>query len=423
MVSALVLAGLGAFVAAVYVVVVVAGAALVGRTDRPHVDLVALATVVVAVGSEPVGDWLESVVTRRIDRGRVSPYDALRRFAASALDGVRPEDVPALMARALVEGTGAAWAGVWLVVDGEPELAAAWPDGATPSAEPGVAGVRERDVVMAGERLALLRLKEGERGPLTPVEERLFTGLAEHAGPVLHGVRLRLELTRRAAELERRAEEVRASRQRCVDAQDDARRRLERDIHDGAQQHLVALAVSLRLVEAVAGRDPDRAAAVLADLGAATDDTIAALTDLARGIYPRALSEEGVGAALRSVVGAAPIAVTVDDRLSARPPAGVEAAVYFSCVEALQNAAKHSGATTIRVTLVDDAGAVEFAVADDGRGFDAGVDHEGVGMANMRDRVDSVGGRLTVVSTPGAGTIVAGSVPAGGDPQCGETAR
>ena len=178
-------------------------------------------------------------------------------------------------------------------------LAATWPptadaDQQPPGADP-PPGRRALTVRLAGEVLGVLRLQEHDRQPLTPVEERLFAGLAAQAGLVLHGVRLRAELAQRVVELSARAEELRVSRERLVDTQDAERRRLERDIHDGAQQHLVALAVNLRLAQTLATRSPERARKVLAEQRAAARTTIDTLVDLSRGIYPRQLAEDGVG--------------------------------------------------------------------------------------------------------------------------------
>ena len=220
------------------------------------------------------------------------------------------------MAQLLAEGTGARWAQVWLMVDDVPELAASWP----PDTErrrrrsvPPTRSLRSLDVVLAGERLGMLRLQEHDDQPLSPVEERLFTGLAAQAGLVLRRVRLRAELARRAVELSARADELQVSRRRLVDALDAERRRLERDIHDGAQQHLVALVVNLRLAQKVAVRSPERAGTVLEQQVDAVDSAIATLVDLARGIYPRALADEGVAAAVREVVRTSSVPVTVTD--------------------------------------------------------------------------------------------------------------
>ena len=270
---------------------------------------------------------------------------------------------------------------------------------------------RARPVNHGGELLGVLVVQERVGVPLTVIEERLFAGLAAQAGLVLRGARLRTELEQRASELSVRADELRRSRERLVDAQDDERRRLERDIHDGAQQHLVALAVNLRLAATLAARSPERADALLAAQEDAATEAVATLVRLSRGIYPPLLEEEGVGAALRSVIAGSSREITVVEHAVERYPVPVEAAAYFSCLEALQNAAKHAGACSIRVTLTGTASGLELTVEDDGAGFDPASTPGGSGLANIRDRVESVGGTVRTESAPGRGTRVCAVLP------------
>ena len=412
----LVLGGLSGFVAAVYVIVVLGGGALVGHTSSPHLGLSVLATAIVALAFEPVRRRLEAVATRVVHHGRPSPYDVLSRFSEAVTGSYASDEVPARMAKVLADGTGACWAQVWLMVNDDLVLAATWPpaieaDPAPPGGE-SAPGRRALTVRLAGEVLGVLRLQERERQPLTPVEDRLLAGLAGQAGLVLHGVRLRAELAARLVELSARAEELRVSRERLVDAQDSERRRLERDIHDGAQQHLVALAVNLRLAQTLETRDPERAERVLSEQRAAAEAAIETLVSLSRGIYPPMLGEVGIGPALRAALGASPVRVAVVEEQVERYAADVEAAVYFCCLEAVQNAAKHSGGDQVTVTLrgVDDR--LELDVSDDGCGFDPARVAAGNGLANMRDRVDALGGRLGWSAGPGGGTRVRGWVPA-----------
>ena len=410
----LVLGGLTLFVALTYVVVVLGGGALIGHTDSPQLGLSLLATAIVALGFEPVQARLERRATRAVHGGRPSPYDVLSRFA-EAVTGPSGDEVPVRMARMLAEGTGARWAQVWLSVDDGLVLAATWPTEAVGDEEPpGVTvlpGRRLRTVRLAGEVLGVLRVREQDHQPLTPVEERLFAGLAAQAGVVLHGVRLRAQLAQRLVQLSARAEELRASRERLVETQDAARRRLERDIHDGAQQHLVALAVNLRLAETLAGKAPERARQVLAAQATAAQAATDTLVELSRGIYPRRLGDDGIGPALRTAVATSPVPVTVDDTGVDRYPREVEAAVYFCCLEAVQNAVKHAGATHVDVRVTADVDGLAFAVTDDGSGFDPAAAARSGGLANMRDRVDSLGGRLDWESAAGGGTRVSGRVP------------
>lgn len=412
--SILVVAGLLVFVGTVYVVTVLGGGALIGHTSSPDTRLSILATLIVALGLGPVQAALQRLARRVVAGERELPYDVLSRFSGSVTQS-HDEQVPATMARVLAQGTGAAWAQVWLLVGNAPVLAATWPEGAADDAyapdgtAPAPEGQRTLLVRLAGETLGALRIQERPHQPLTPVEQRLFEGLASQAGLVLHGARLRAELARRLEELSLRADELRASRGRIVEAQDTERRRLERDIHDGAQQHLVALAVNLRLAQSLSEASPEAAAKVMADQVEATDLAIETLVDLSRGIYPSALSEHGIGSALGSATATATTPVEVVDHTKGRLDPDVELAVYFCCLEAVQNALKHASASHVRVTLGEDDGELVATVADDGVGFDVDGTPGGSGLSNMRDRLDAVGGRIDIAASS-AGTLVTARV-------------
>jgi signal transduction histidine kinase len=414
----LVLLAMAGFVAVVYVVVVRGGGALIGQTDSPHLGLSVLATAIVALAFGPVMARVRPLATGLVHGDRTPPYEVLARFLAQITGVYRTDEVPARMARLLAEGTGAAYAQVWLVVGGELTLASTWPPDAPTRGDPPdpadqqlvSRGRRVMTVHDAGELLGVLLVQEHERQPLTPIEEKLFEGLAAQAGLVLRTVRLRAELARQLAEISRRAAELQASRQRIVATQDEERRRLERDIHDGAQQHLVALAVNLRLAQTLVARSWDRAEDVFADLRVTAADTIETLTDLSRGIYPRVLTEAGLVPALRAAGDTCPVPVTVNADALGREPAYVEAALYFCCLEALQNAAKHAGAAHVLVEVRREDRAVTLVISDDGAGF-AGSPRTGAGLANMRDRIESAGGTLVVASRPGEGTEITAWIP------------
>jgi signal transduction histidine kinase len=273
---------------------------------------------------------------------------------------------------------------------------------------------RSLPVRQGGELLGTLVVQEHADRPLSPVEVRLFAGLADQAGPVLRGARLHAELSQRAEELSARAEELRTSRQRLVVAQDAARRVLERNIHDGAQQHLVALAVNLRLAETLSTRAPERADALLAEQEVAAVEAIDVLVALSRGIYPTTLGAEGLVAALRLALGSSTTPVQIRARDVRRYPPEVEATAYFGCLEAVQNAVKHAAATTIRVSLEDRDGLLSFVVEDDGVGFDPVTTPTGTGASNLRDRIESAGGTLTTTTSPGHGTRVRAALPTAG---------
>ena len=205
-------------------------------------------------------------------------------------------------------------------------------------------------------------------------------------------------------------EELRRSRARVVAATDRERRRIERDLHDGAQQRLISIGIGLAGATALCRTDSEAAVAALTDLRRQLHLAHDEVRSLAQGVYPPVLSEHGLGEALRSAVDRYPLPVTLDLAPIGRYPTDIEAAVYFCCVEALQNAAKHSRASRVSVTLGADQESVWFEVKDDGTGFEPETRATG-GMVNMADRLGASGGRLDVTSAPGTGTRVVGRVP------------
>jgi len=415
-----VLSGLVTFVVLVYVGFVVGGGLLLGRTASADVALPVLATAVVALAFDRVQVRLEAFASRVVHGGQSSPYDVLRSFSGTVTGRYAAEELPVRMARLLAEGTGAQWSQVWLVVGDRPVLAATWPAQAEPRVD-GVGNDPRRDdlpgrkcleVRHSNDLLGLLVVQEQPHVQLTTVEERLFEGLAAQAGLVLRGASLRQELEQRAVELSARAGELRLSRQRLVDAQDSERRLLERDIHDGAQQHLVALAVNLSLAQTLAERSPARAADLLAHQECAAVEAVETLVRLTRGIYPTTLTEHGLAAALEDAAATSTVPVHVSAVALGRFTPRVEVALYFFCLEALQNIAKHARATTIRVALHRRGdGALMAVVEDDGHGFDARAVKRGAGLTNMEHRLAALGGTLQLESTS-SGTRVCATVPA-----------
>jgi signal transduction histidine kinase len=255
-----------------------------------------------------------------------------------------------------------------------------------------------------GELLGALSVSKRKGESLTPIEEKLLEDLAHQAGLVLKNVGL-------TADLQRRLEELRASRQRLVAAQDQERRRLERNLHDGAQQNLVAIKVKLGLAEMMAAKDPQQARELIAALKADTDEALETLRDLARGIYPPLLADQGLEAALQGQARKATVPVVVEGGGVGRYSQEVEAAVYFCVLEALQNVQKYAGATSVAVRLSELEGQLLFDVQDDGSGFDRTQGVQGAGLTNMDDRLDALGGKLTITSEVGQFTRVSGSIP------------
>jgi signal transduction histidine kinase len=408
--------GTGAFVASIYLVVVIGGGALFGRGD------VEVALAVVATGL--VALFFESV-RRSLWRwsSRTDP-DPLDRFQEGLGTAVAVDEVGPRMAELLAAATAADRVEVWLVSAETPhqqDLVGRWPPGADPI-DPAKARVRSDDIRHAGQLIGRALRDGGDRGTSSPVEDRLVSVLLVHAGVALRTVLLTNQLQQKVSAREARAAELRASRQRIVATADLARHRLERDVHDGAQQHLVGLAVNLSLAAAVSRRDPSRAAGLIGDLRSAAANAVGTLEALSRGIYPKLLAESGIATALRGVFTTSLIPVTVLDQtaeaglygapVGARFSTEVEAATYFTCLEAVQNAVKHADCHTVVVRLRLAEGALVLSVRDDGTGFPALPPRAGVGLGSIRDRVESLGGELVVTSTRDGGTTVCARIPA-----------
>ena len=275
--------------------------------------------------------------------------------------------------------------------------------------------LRIAPVVNEGEALAMLVVERTAHEDFTTDEEAALSELARHLGLSLHNERLRAALERTLADVRRANDELRASRARIVAAADAERRRIERDLHDGAQQHLIALSIDLRLAREALDGDVGAAAARLDHASCAVDEAIDELTDLAHGIYPPVLRDAGLGAALRVAARRHPSPVRLHADAVARRPAAVEAAVYFAVIEALQNAAKHAAGAPVTITVDECDGGLRFEVCDDGPGFERDETPRGSGMLNICDRIGAIGGTVVWEASPGSGTRVRGAVPVVGE--------
>ncbi len=408
----LVYGALAVFITAVYVGIAVGIGALIGGEGKPNLGLSILATAIVAIGFQPVRERLQKVANRLVYGRRATPYEVLSEFSGRVAETYAAEDLLPRMARVLQEGTGAQSAVVWLRRDQQMRPAAAHPPEAngleplhmTGNVLPNIPADRAVAVEHQGELLGALSVTKRRGELLTPLEAKLLDDLAHQAGLVIKNVGL-------TSQLMQRLEELRTSRQRLVQAQDEERRRLERNLHDGAQQHLVALKVKLGLVETLAAKDPAKANVMLEQLKADTDEALETLRDLARGIYPPLLADKGLGTALVAHARKATVPVVVEADGIGRYSPDVEATVYFCVLEALQNVQKYAQASRASVRLHEQAGALQFVVEDDGHGFDASTAKKGAGLTNMADRLDAAGGSLDVASNPGEGTTVRGTLP------------
>jgi signal transduction histidine kinase len=408
----LVYGSLAAVITTVYVSIVVGVGTLIGSGGRPNLALSILATAVVAVGFQPVRERLQRLANRLVYGRRATPYEVLSEFSEQVAESYAADEVLPRMARVLQEGTGADHATVWIRTAGQLRPAATSPetvvgepiaisDGKLPSFPDTSSAVEVRH---QNELLGALTIEKRPGEALTPIEEKLLDDLAHQAGLVLKNVGL-------TSDLQARLVELRASRQRLVAAQDGERRRLERNLHDGAQQNLVAIKVKLGLAEMLSAKDPAKARDLITSLKADTDEALETLRDLARGIYPPLLETQGLMAALESQTRKATVPVTVAGDGVERYPPEIEAAVYFCVLEALQNVQKYAGAAAADVRLSDIGGRLRFEVYDDGAGFDRTRVVPGAGLTNMGDRLDALGGDLSITSEVGRFTRVSGSIP------------
>jgi signal transduction histidine kinase len=380
---------LAAFITLVFVALVVGVGTIAGGRNT---FLAAVAAAIVAVVFQPVRRWAQHVANRLVYGQRATPYEVLSGFSDRLADTYSMDDVLPRTAHVLAEGIGAARVVIALRDGSDRVPIASWPEDATAAGEAHSYEVRHQ-----GERLGEIEISMRPDEPLDPGREKLVRDVAAQAGLVLRNAGLIADL--------------RASRQRLVAAQDEERRRLERNIHDGAQQQLVALAVKERLASSLVGRDDERVRALLADLQSETNDALENLRDLARGIYPPLLADRGLPTALEGQARRSPVPVRIEDQGIGRYPQEIEAAVYFSCLEALQNVAKYAEASVASVVLAQRNGSLVFEVADDGVGFDPQTAERGSGLQGIADRLAALGGELTVRSAPGDGTTVAGRLP------------
>ena len=358
--------------------------------------------------------WIRPRAARMANRfvygRRATPYEVLSEFSERVGDTYSVVDVLPRMAQLVADATGATRVDVWLRVGEELRPEVWWPeDAAAPTArrlDGDRLPARDNDddepehgveVRHRGEILGAITLTPAADDPVDPARDALLRDLAAQAGLVLRNVRL--------------IEELRASRERLVTAQDQERRKLERNIHDGVQQQLVALSVQLGLLGRTVATDPGRAADMAVMLQERAKEALEDLRDLARGIYPPLLADQGLTTALDAQARKAAVPTRIVAEGIARYPQQIESAVYFSVLEALNNVAKYAEANAVAVSLEQRNGTLAFRVVDDGRGFVPTPRAYGTGLQGMADRLDAIGGTLQVKSEPGVGTTVEGTIP------------
>ena len=408
--KAVLFGALAVFITLVYVAIVVGVGTVVGSQASPVLS--AAAAAIVALAFQPARRRARRFADRLVYGKRATPYEVLSAFSERVGNAYANEELLPRMARALASGTGAVRTDVWVRIGDELRSEATWPEDAPSTEALPVPASDARSsptsvfepVRHQGELLGGLSIEKKPGDAIAATEEKLVRDLAAQAGLVMRNVAL-------TEQLMDHIEQLRGSQKRLVSAQDEERRRLERNLHDGAQQQLVALAVKLRLAEQVAERDPPKVKELLAGLQSDAGDALENLRDLARGIYPPLLADKGLVAALESQARKSTVSVAIDADGVGRYPQEAEAAVYFSCLEALQNVAKYASASRATISLSDGDGRLRFAVKDDGVGFDQSETPYGTGLQGIADRLAALDGAVEITSVPGGGTTVSGSVP------------
>ena len=385
-------------IAAAYAVVAATPGLMLG--NRIPVTLAVVITIAAALAFQPLRRRLESAVSRRLFGDRVQQYQLLANLGTTMEQTAELDELLPRLARAVRDGIGASWVRVRLC-----EADGSWldePVGVVGEVtEDSAAGV---DLVRAGEQVGRIDLGS-KPGGYAAADLELLATVAAQATTAVANVRL-------ATQLKEGLDELSTSRVRLIAAQDAERRRIERDLHDGIQQEVVALIAGLRLARNRLSRN-QLTADQLTDLQDQAREMLRELRELAHGIHPPVLTDNGLVAALESRLTRFPIPVEIiaDDGLRGeRFSEDVEGAAYFVACESLTNVAKHAGTDGARVRLSRFYNLLCLAVEDSGRGFQPNGARSG-GLANIRDRVEALHGQLTIESQVGAGTSIRAELP------------
>lgn len=403
--------GLSVVIAAGYLSL--AGAVGLAAGQRASAGIAVLVTLAAIVLFEPPRRRIEAAARRWLAGGRI-PGDELLRRVGDVLGDTRDTGrLGQALVATMVDGLELEWARVTLHADDDgPSLPLA-AVGIGPHAD----AVPELAVPLAhaGTTIGLLECGKKRTGELSRDDVQLIVTVARQAALAVTNAGLAAQLESRLDELARQADELAASRDRLVQAQMAERRRIERDIHDGVQQDVIAAIARIRLARNQLERDPTLASRTLVDLQEHATATLQRLRELSRGIHPLALTHHGIVAALEAQIARLPLEVTVDASPVARQiryREDIEAAAYFVAAEGLTNVIKHAGTDTATIRLAAHDGHLLVEVVDAGRGADPTSLRTGSGLLGLTDRVESLRGELEVDSAPGAGTTLRARLPA-----------
>jgi signal transduction histidine kinase len=407
--KALVFGSLAAFITLIYVAIVVGIGTLVGSGDKPNLALSIAATAIVAIAFQPVRERVQRIANRLVYGERATPYEVLTQFSRSLGALVSLEDVLPQIARQTADGLAAEQV-VVVARFGDGDRAASYPLDAHPDKDPD----QIVPVIYRNEEVGEIRLTKPESEALTTQERKLLMQLGAHAGVVLHNYRLAIELRSRLEQLSIQSDELKDSRERLVTAADTSRRAIEQAIRRSVEYKLEAISSDLDAAEAAVPEDPERAAALLDTLSARTNETLEALRDLARGIYPPLLVDKGLVVALEAHIRKTGLEVDLEvdkDLEEARFQRAVETSCYFCLRETLDNVGRHARGAHAVVLLHRRDDRLAFTVQDEGPGFDVADLRSSGGLQAMRDRVAASGGELEIESVAGRGTTVRGWIP------------
>jgi signal transduction histidine kinase len=379
----------------------------VATTKRYEVGVVVLVTIVATIAFQPVRAVVERLAARLVYGERLSGYQAVSRLGAG-LEAAAPERVATLVASIVRQALDAKWARV--VIEGAHPILAVDPMTETSGAEAALTAP-----LIYGEEIAG-RVECGPKseGRYRQRDTELLITLARHAALAIRNASLAAELADRLEQINVQAQELHASRARIVQAEETGRRRLERDIHDGVQQELVALLAKIRRARNQLGRDQEAVGVLLEELQEETKLALNDLRDFAQGIHPTVLSDRGLAEAIADRVSRLPASVSLevaDQVRNARFAQAVEGAAYFTVCEGLANAMKHASAGRLVVRLAADGEDLLIEVSDDGAGFET-RDVARSGLSGLADRIEALGGRFQVTSVPGRGTQLHATLPA-----------